>query len=129
VALANQVAIAIENARLLLENRRRAEELARANERLEEAQARLRELLGGRTEQLKRARQKLRETRDTLYGHFGYQGLVGTSAAMRRVYALIDRVKDTDVPVLITGESGTGRRSWPGRSTTPPRARRGSSSA
>ncbi len=109
VALANQVAIAIENARLLLENRRRAEDLARTNERLEEAQARLRELLGGRTEQLKRARQKLRETRDTLYGHFGYQGLVGTSAAMRRVYALIDRVKDADVPVLITGESGTGK--------------------
>ena len=42
-------------------------------------------------------------------GHFGYAGLVGTSAAMRKLYALIDRVKDTDVPVLITGESGTGK--------------------
>jgi DNA-binding NtrC family response regulator len=42
-------------------------------------------------------------------GHFGYEGLVGTSEAMRRVYALIDRVKDTDVPILITGESGTGK--------------------
>jgi len=28
---------------------------------------------------------------------------------MRRVYALIDRLKDADVPVLITGESGTGK--------------------
>lgn len=108
-AFANQVAIAIESARLIGENQRRAEELARANQELEAAQQRLRELLGDRTEQLKRARQKLRETRDTLYGHFGYHGLVGTSAAMRRVYSLIERVKDTAVPVLVTGESGTGK--------------------
>ncbi|MES1174715.1 MAG: sigma 54-interacting transcriptional regulator [Myxococcales bacterium] len=108
-AFADQVAIALENARLVNENKERADALASANGQLEEAQERLRELLDGRTEQLKRARQKLRDARDTLYGHFGYQGLVGTSEAMRRVYALIDRVRDTDVPVLITGESGTGK--------------------
>jgi serine/threonine-protein kinase PknK len=108
-AFADQVAIALENARLISENKRRADELAAANKSLEEAQRRLRELLGDRTEQLKRTRQKLKDARETLYGHFGYHGLVGTSAAMRRVYALIDRIKETDVPVLITGESGTGK--------------------
>ncbi|MDQ2647615.1 MAG: sigma-54-dependent Fis family transcriptional regulator, partial [Myxococcota bacterium] len=108
-AFADQVAIALENARLIRQNQDRADQLEEANRRLEDAQARLRELLGGRTEQLKRTRQKLRETRETLYGHFGYHGLVGTSSAMRRVYALIERVKDTLVPVLITGESGTGK--------------------
>ncbi|HLV66533.1 MAG TPA: sigma 54-interacting transcriptional regulator [Polyangiaceae bacterium] len=108
-AFADQVAIALENARLIRENQQRADELAEANLRLEEARERLRELLGNRTEQLKRTRTKLRDAREALYGHFGYHGLVGTSAAMRRVYALVDRLKATDVPVLITGESGTGK--------------------
>lgn len=108
-AFADQVAIAIETARLVNENRERADELGRANRELEEAQERLRELLGERTHKLKEARKKLRDARDTLYSHFGYHGLVGTSSAMRRVYALIDRIRDTDVPVLITGESGTGK--------------------
>jgi DNA-binding NtrC family response regulator len=87
----------------------RAAELAETNSKLEAAQEHLRELLGERTQKLKLARRRLRDARDTLYGHFGYQGLVGTSAAMRRLYSLIDRVKDTDVPVLICGESGTGK--------------------
>jgi serine/threonine-protein kinase PknK len=108
-AFADQVAIAIQNARLVQENQTRATELADANSQLQKAQAKLEELLGNRTMQLERTRRKLRETRDTLLGHFGYHGLVGTSAAMRRVYALIERVKETDVPVLITGESGTGK--------------------
>lgn len=108
-AFADQVALAIETARLVAENRQRADALARKNEELRAAQSELKELLGERTQRLKRARQKLRETQDALNGRFGYHGLVGTSAQMRRCYSLVDRLKDTDVPVLITGESGTGK--------------------
>ncbi|MBO8159270.1 sigma-54 dependent transcriptional regulator [Thermosyntropha sp.] len=36
-------------------------------------------------------------------------GIVGRSAAIRRVLALINKVKDTDTNVIITGESGTGK--------------------
>jgi transcriptional regulator with GAF, ATPase, and Fis domain len=109
MAFADQAAVAIENAHLISENRSRAEELAKTNEELEKAQGRLKEALGHRTAQLQSTRRDLDATRAVLRGHFGYQGLVGTSEKMRRVYALIDRVKDMDVPVLITGESGTGK--------------------
>jgi serine/threonine-protein kinase PknK len=115
-ALADQVAIAIETARLVGENARRASELEKksaelekANRELEAAQAELQERLGHRTEQLEETRRDLRSVRAVIKGHFGYEGLVGRSEAMRRVYALIDRVRDADVPVLIMGESGTGK--------------------
>jgi transcriptional regulator with GAF, ATPase, and Fis domain/energy-coupling factor transporter ATP-binding protein EcfA2 len=109
LAFADQAAIAIGYARLLAENQKKADELAAANAELAEAKERLAELLEQRTEQLAEVRRDLRQARAELRGKFGYAGLVGTSAAMRKVYALIDRVKDTDVPVLITGESGTGK--------------------
>jgi serine/threonine-protein kinase PknK len=109
MAFADQAAIAIENARLLDENRSRAEQLARANLELERARDKLAEILGRRTEQLSIARRDLKQVRAELRGKFGYGGLVGTSAAMRKLYSLIERVKDTDVPILITGESGTGK--------------------
>src|SRR5690606_21356676 len=108
-AFADQVALAFETARLIAENAQRAEQLGRANAQLKKAQRQLKEALGARTERLRETRRKLRETQDTLYGHFGYQGMVGTSNAMRRCYSLIERLKDTDVPVLLTGESGTGK--------------------
>ncbi len=108
-AFADQAAIAIENARLLAENRQRAEELQRANEELESARDKLADALGRRTEQLATVRRDLKQVRAELRSHFGYAGLVGTSAPMRALYAVIQRIKDTDVPVLITGESGVGK--------------------
>ncbi|MCP4868927.1 MAG: sigma-54-dependent Fis family transcriptional regulator [Proteobacteria bacterium] len=50
-----------------------------------------------------------RELRAALQDRFGYSNLVGKSQAMGGVYDYIDRVKDTPVNVLITGQSGTGK--------------------
>jgi two-component system response regulator HydG len=44
-----------------------------------------------------------------LRDRFSIENLVGTSAAMREVAHLIDRVAETAVPVLILGETGTGK--------------------
>ena len=38
-----------------------------------------------------------------------FDELLGTTTAMREVYALLDRVANTDISVLVTGESGTGK--------------------
>ncbi len=38
-----------------------------------------------------------------------FEEIIGASAAMKRVFDLVDRAADSDVSVLITGESGTGK--------------------
>ena len=47
--------------------------------------------------------------RHALRGQLGADGLVGTSRAMMEVMDLIDRVAAVDVPVLLQGETGTGK--------------------
>src|SRR5262249_38340635 len=69
---------------------------------------RLRTILAGvaRTREYKAEVRGLREELRQL-GRFGR--LVGRSAAMQRVYDLIERVAPTEASVLLTGESGTGK--------------------
>jgi transcriptional regulator with GAF, ATPase, and Fis domain len=38
-----------------------------------------------------------------------FEDIIGTSARMREIFALIGKVAVTDIPVLILGESGTGK--------------------
>jgi len=69
---------------------------------------RLRAILGNATRQrdtsieLEVARRRLRET-----GVLG--SMVGTSRAMKEIFALIEQIAPSNVSVLITGESGTGK--------------------
>ncbi|MEW6775447.1 MAG: sigma-54 dependent transcriptional regulator [Bdellovibrionota bacterium] len=50
-----------------------------------------------------------RSLRQALVGRYGFRGIVGASPAMKRVFELIERIKDTRTNVLLTGESGTGK--------------------
>jgi DNA-binding NtrC family response regulator len=46
---------------------------------------------------------------EQVHGAYGFENIVGTSPAMRRVFETVDKVAGADVTVLIRGESGTGK--------------------
>jgi DNA-binding NtrC family response regulator len=50
------------------------------------------------------AREKIETSDRTSFG-----AMIGGSAAMRRIYAILERAAPTTAPVLVTGESGTGK--------------------
>lgn len=52
---------------------------------------------------------QVRELSEQIEKIKGYDQIIGESAPMKRVFSIIDQVKDIDSSVLITGESGTGK--------------------
>jgi PAS domain S-box-containing protein len=52
---------------------------------------------------------QLEAFRQVLRSKDGFHGLIGVSAAMRRVYDLIENAAQSDAPVIIYGDSGTGK--------------------
>ena len=109
LALADQAAIALANARALAELEAQRQSLAEANEALEKAKEEIERLLDARTAELDDTKRELVRTRESLRSSFEKQGIIGRSDGIRRVLAILERVKDTSVPVVIHGESGTGK--------------------
>ena len=54
-------------------------------------------------------RREAAELKRELRGRGALHELIGASAAMQRVFAVVERVARTDVSILITGETGTGK--------------------
>lgn len=47
--------------------------------------------------------------RGQLKSAFGFEGIIGESAALRKIIGIIKQIGPSNIPVLITGESGTGK--------------------
>jgi len=80
-SLAATIAVAIENAKLYGELKNHAALLESENRRLKSAQK-------------------------EFYKH---QGIIGNGRAMQQVFHLVDKVLDTSTPVVLLGETGTGK--------------------
>ena len=52
---------------------------------------------------------KIDELRRELSGRYRFDDIIGKSASMQRMYQLLDRIVQSDVTVLVTGENGTGK--------------------
>ena len=72
--------------------------------KLEEVEIYLRRALADRA-----LRSEAAELRRTLQTQFSSLGLVGRSRGMREIYSLMERIAPAEVPVLILGETGTGK--------------------
>ncbi|MBU0769690.1 MAG: sigma 54-interacting transcriptional regulator [Proteobacteria bacterium] len=56
-----------------------------------------------------RQQQEIASLRKTFHLDDGYYGILGNSPAMQKLFELIDNVAQTEAPVLIQGQSGTGK--------------------
>jgi len=108
-AFAEQASIAIQNAQLLARYRetvealeKSQEEVKRLNERLEEKVRFQEAVIEQKTEELDRRQEQLEE-------RYRFQNIIGRSRAVEALFAIMQRVCQTHVPVLITGESGSGK--------------------
>lgn len=83
--------------------------LRRSARRARRAEARVAGLLARSEAELDHAERELARAREDRETRFPYDDIIGNSLPIREMLRLVDRVTATDVPVLLGGESGSGK--------------------
>jgi len=66
-------------------------------------------LLVERALEEKHLRTEIRRLQREVEAHYHFDRIIGKSPVMQRVFELVERLKDSQVNLLLTGESGTGK--------------------
>ena len=109
LSLADHAGVAIANARAMEQLKGKQLELQAALDRVDQLNAALKGQLQEKTNELSQIRDEISTQSLGLRTKYDYKQIVGSGRAMRTVFALLDKYIDTDDPVLITGDSGTGK--------------------
>ncbi len=107
--LADISGVAIRNSRLVSDLRKKNEELLQAHEEVAALNARLTGRVKKQTAEIEEMREELDASRKILGLRHSYKMIIGESPAMQDVFRLLDRYVDSTDPVLILGDSGTGK--------------------
>ena len=67
------------------------------------------EIVVARAVEFGRIRRENAQLRSALSKEFSVHGIIGKSQAMKDVVSILERIAPSDVPILIEGESGTGK--------------------
>jgi transcriptional regulator with GAF, ATPase, and Fis domain/tetratricopeptide (TPR) repeat protein len=102
LAFADQLAIAIGNARLHQQLEQQTAELAQQKQAVEQ-------LSRGQAREIEKLKREVQTQRQNLELRYDYSQIIGRGPAMRSVLERLDRVIDSEASVLVLGESGTGK--------------------
>jgi transcriptional regulator with GAF, ATPase, and Fis domain len=107
MSLSDHAATAIVNARSMEQLRTKQFELQAALDRVDQ-------LNGALKGQLQETTSELSQIREEISGlgtrsKYEYKQIVGSGSAMRAVFMLLDKYIEAEDPVLVTGDSGTGK--------------------
>ncbi len=109
LSLADHAGTAIHTARNVEQLRGKQVELQQALDRVDQLNAALKGQLAEKTTELTQIREEISAQSLGQRNKYDYKQIVGAGRAMRSVFALLDKYIETDEPVLVTGDSGTGK--------------------
>ncbi|MBI2345731.1 MAG: sigma 54-interacting transcriptional regulator [Deltaproteobacteria bacterium] len=101
-SLADLAVVALENAKYF-------QMIEQARQRTLLESRKLKQELESQRVEIVAAREKIEQTQRALGYRYNYKNIIGQSAAMQAVFRVLDRVTEAKIPVLIRGETGTGK--------------------